>query len=105
MRMKLYTRLLLFVCKNNKKAYKLTKDRLLIECGIDKDSQRKINSWKNLLPAEMKAEILFTREYWNTAKFQSIEKYLKKDVDINLVNFHYLERNDFIDDTFICKIT
>lgn len=50
-------------CKNNKKAYKLTKDRLLIECGIDKDSQRKINSWKNLLPAEMKAEILFTREY------------------------------------------
>lgn len=50
-------------CKNNKKAYTLTKENISIELGTDKNSQKKIESWKNILPAEMKASVQSTRDY------------------------------------------
>ena len=49
-------------CINNLKACSFTKNKVMIELGNDKNSQRKVESWKNILPAEMKASIQSTRE-------------------------------------------
>ena len=49
-------------CKQNKKACILSKDTVIIELGTDKNSQKKIESWGNILPAEMKASVQNTRE-------------------------------------------
>lgn len=49
-------------CKHNRKACIFTKDEISIELGTDKNSLKKIESWKNILPAEMKAAIQSTRD-------------------------------------------
>lgn len=49
-------------CRSNRKACTFTKNKVLIELGTDKNSQKKIESWKNILPAEMKASIQSTRD-------------------------------------------
>lgn len=51
-------------CKNNRKACTFTKDKISIELGNDKNSKKKIDSWKNILPAEMKASINSTPDYY-----------------------------------------
>lgn len=49
-------------CRNNKKTCSLSKNEVSIELGTDKNSQKKIESWKNILPAEMKASMQSTRD-------------------------------------------
>ena len=48
--------------KRNRKACTVTKNEVIIELGTDKNSQKKVESWKNILPAEMKATVQTTRE-------------------------------------------
>ena len=51
-------------CRNNKNSYTITRDnKVIIELGNDKNSQAKIKSWANILPAEMKASFSSTREF------------------------------------------
>ncbi len=50
-------------CKNNRKACTFTKEEISIELGTDKNSQKKIESWKNILPTEINASIQLTRDY------------------------------------------
>lgn len=49
--------------QSNKKSCTVTKDKFIIELGTDKNSQKIINSWKNMLPAEMKVSVQTTRDY------------------------------------------
>lgn len=48
--------------KNNKKSCYFTKDKIIIEIGNNTNSKKKIDSWKNILPAEMKAKVQPTRD-------------------------------------------
>lgn len=48
--------------KRNKKACRITKTSVMIELGTDKSSQKTIESWKNILPSELKASSQSTRE-------------------------------------------
>lgn len=48
--------------KKNKKACYITKTSVIIELGTDKSSQKTIESWKNILPSELKASSQSTRE-------------------------------------------
>lgn len=49
-------------CRNNKKVCTFTKEEVIIELGTDNNSRKKIESWKNMLPAEMKASVQSTRD-------------------------------------------
>ncbi len=42
--------------------FKIAKDTITIEMGLDKNSERKCVSWKNTLPAELKTEYIKTRD-------------------------------------------
>lgn len=42
--------------------FKITKDTVTIEMGLDKNSERKCVSWKNTLPAELRTEYTKTRD-------------------------------------------
>lgn len=48
--------------KKNRKACQISKDLVTIELGTDRSSQKTIENWKNILPAEMKAVSQSTRE-------------------------------------------
>lgn len=49
--------------KQDKKAFTLTKDTVIIELGNDKESVQKGKSWKNTLPPEMKAVFASNSNY------------------------------------------
>ena len=49
--------------KNNKKACTFTKEEIIIELGNDKNSKKQLESWKNMLPAEMKPTLQNGRDY------------------------------------------
>ena len=49
-------------CKANRALCSFTKNSVIIELGADKESKKKIDSWKNILPAEMKPTVQTTRE-------------------------------------------
>ncbi len=76
-------------CKNNKKACIFTKDKIMIELGTDKNSQKKIDSWKNILPAEMKASVQTTRE---CSKITIDRKELESRLGYKLGGFSFFGR-------------
>lgn len=49
--------------KENKNFFKLTEDKVEIELDGDKESKQKLQSWKNILPPEMRASIISSREH------------------------------------------
>ena len=77
-------------CKENKKVCHYTKNRIIIELGPDKSSQKQIESWKNILPPEMKATIQNTRDYSTI----SIDRHaLEKHLGYRLNGFSFFKRN------------
>ena len=49
--------------KKNKNLFKLTEDKVEIELDGDKESRQKIQSWKNILPPEMRPDIVSGRDH------------------------------------------
>ena len=49
-------------CKNNKKACHFQKNFIIIETGKTTDIEKKMNSWKRMLPKEMKADFYPTKD-------------------------------------------
>lgn len=47
---------------HEKSAFKVTKNKVFIELGVDSDSKKKGDNWLNTLPAEMKAKKLSTKD-------------------------------------------
>ena len=50
--------------KRNKKACSVDKENISIELGTDRSSQKKLESWKNILPAEMEATLQAPHGYY-----------------------------------------
>lgn len=76
-------------CREHKRAYKIDKTKVIIEMGTDKASQKQIESWKNILPAEMKATMQTTRECSTIAIDR---KELEKHLGYKLNTFSFLRR-------------
>lgn len=49
--------------RKNKKLFKVTEDKVEIELDGDKESRQKFQSWKNILPPEMRASIVSGRDH------------------------------------------
>lgn len=75
-------------CKNSKEACTFTKAYVIIELGTDKNSQKKIDSWKNILPAEMKATVQTTRD---CSRITIDRKELEKRLGYKLGGFSILD--------------
>lgn len=48
--------------KKNKNAFTFNKNTITIEIGVSSDTKKKVESWVNTLPSEMKAEAIYLRD-------------------------------------------